>query len=105
MPLPSPLRSVAAATAIADATEAAIEDDIEAAVELEELVEWLGETVRQTDSSLLDEWEALFDPDAVRRAAEEAAHRSEPRPPTSPRPISIGAGCAGSAAPSPSPRG
>src|SRR5205085_2662434 len=24
--------------------------------ELDELVEWLGETVRQTDSSLLDEW-------------------------------------------------
>ena len=32
--------------------------------ELEDLVEWLGETVRQTDSSLLDEWEALTDPDA-----------------------------------------
>ena len=30
------------------------------------LVEWLGETVRQTDSSLLDEWEALTDPDHVR---------------------------------------
>ena len=27
--------------------------------QLEEVVEWLGETVRQTDSSLLDEWEAL----------------------------------------------
>jgi hypothetical protein len=27
--------------------------------ELDELSEWLGETVRQTDSSLLDEWEAL----------------------------------------------
>ena len=32
--------------------------------ELDDLVEWLGETVRQTDSSLLDEWEALADPDA-----------------------------------------
>ena len=32
--------------------------------ELDDLVEWLGETVRQTDSSLLDEWEALTDPDA-----------------------------------------
>ena len=32
--------------------------------ELEDLVDWLGETVRQTDSSLLDEWEALTDPDA-----------------------------------------
>ncbi len=29
--------------------------------ELEDLVEWLGELVRQTDSSLLDEWEALRD--------------------------------------------
>ena len=33
--------------------------------ELEDLIEWLGETVRQTDSSLLDEWEALSDPDHV----------------------------------------
>ena len=33
--------------------------------ELEELIEWLGETVRQTDSSLLDEWEALTDPEQV----------------------------------------
>ena len=34
--------------------------------ELDELVEWLGETVRQIDSSLLDEWEALADPAHVR---------------------------------------
>lgn len=53
--------------------------------ELEDLVEWLGETVRQTDSSLLDEWEALTDPDAVHRVAQALA---ESRPPTSPRPIS-----------------
>jgi superfamily II RNA helicase len=53
--------------------------------ELEELVEWLGETVRQTDSSLLDEWESLTDPDAVRRHAAELA---EHRPPHNPRPIS-----------------
>jgi superfamily II RNA helicase len=54
--------------------------------ELEDLVEWLGETVRQTDSSLLDEWEALTDPEAVHRvAAELAAHR----PPPPPRPISL----------------
>ena len=33
--------------------------------ELEEIVEWLRETVRQTDSSLLDEWEALTDPEQV----------------------------------------
>ena len=30
--------------------------------ELEDLIAWLGELVRQTDSSLLDEWEALTDP-------------------------------------------
>jgi len=39
--------------------------------ELEELVEWLGETVRQTDSSLLDEWEALTDPDHKPRTLED----------------------------------
>ncbi|QWF20223.1 DUF3516 domain-containing protein [Nocardioides sp. LMS-CY] len=50
--------------------------------ELDDLVEWLGETVRQTDSSLLDEWEALADPSHVRRDV--ADH--EPPPP--PRPIS-----------------
>jgi superfamily II RNA helicase len=53
--------------------------------ELDELLEWLGETVRQTDSSLLDEWESLTDPDAVHRHARELA---EHRPPTNPRPIS-----------------
>ncbi len=41
--------------------------------ELEDLTEWLGETVRQIDSSLLDEWEALTDPESVARAAAEAA--------------------------------
>ena len=30
--------------------------------ELTDLIEWLGETVRQVDSSLLDEWERLRDP-------------------------------------------
>ncbi|MBO0847200.1 MAG: DUF3516 domain-containing protein, partial [Nocardioides sp.] len=53
--------------------------------ELDELAEWLGETVRQTDSSLLDEWESLTDPDAVHRHALELA---EHRPPSNPRPIS-----------------
>jgi ribosomal protein S25 len=54
--------------------------------ELDELGEWLGETIRQTDSSLLDEWEALADPDAAlaRRGGELAHH--EPPPP--PRPLS-----------------
>jgi hypothetical protein len=30
--------------------------------ELDDIVEWLGEVVRHTDSSLLDEWEALVNP-------------------------------------------
>ena len=33
--------------------------------ELEDIIEWLGAVVRQTDSSLLDEWEALSDPDRL----------------------------------------
>jgi hypothetical protein len=32
--------------------------------ELTDLIEWLGEIVRQVDSSLLDEWERLRDPSA-----------------------------------------
>ena len=50
--------------------------------ELDLLVEWLGETVRQVDSSLLDEWEALSDPEHASR--EVLDH--EPPPP--PRPLS-----------------
>ena len=38
--------------------------------ELEDIIEWLGAVVRQTDSSLLDEWERLSDPD---RLPEDAA--------------------------------
>lgn len=34
-------------------------------VELVDLIEWLGELVRQVDSSLLDEWETLVDPTAA----------------------------------------
>ena len=41
--------------------------------ELDDIIEWLGELVRQVDSSLLDEWEALTDPESVARAAEAAA--------------------------------
>ena len=43
--------------------------------ELLDLTEWLGELVRQVDSSLLDEWEALRHPDV-----DDAAGR-RPRPP------------------------
>ena len=32
--------------------------------ELDDIIEWLGAVVRQTDSSLLDEWEQLSDPTA-----------------------------------------
>ncbi|MDT0302037.1 DEAD/DEAH box helicase [Streptomonospora wellingtoniae] len=42
--------------------------------ELRDLIEWLGELVRQVDSSLLDEWEQLTNPaedDAAEEAAEE----------------------------------
>ena len=52
--------------------------------ELDDLVEWLGETVRQIDSSLLDEWEALTDPQSVARAAAAAAAGEAMAPP---RPI------------------
>ncbi|MFE4470332.1 DEAD/DEAH box helicase [Leifsonia sp. NPDC056824] len=45
--------------------------------ELRDLVEWLGELVRQVDSSLLDEWEELVHPDAAKHAAE----RGELAPP------------------------
>jgi hypothetical protein len=47
--------------------------------ELDDLVEWLGETVRQTDSSLLDEWEALSDPEHKPRTLVDAA-APPPRP-------------------------
>ena len=47
--------------------------------ELEELLEWLGETIRQTDSSLLDEWESLVHPGAaITRTTDTAA--PPPRP-------------------------
>jgi Domain of unknown function (DUF3516) len=52
--------------------------------ELDDIIEWLGETVRQTDSSLLDEWEALTDPASVARASAAMAAGEAPSPP---RPI------------------
>jgi hypothetical protein len=47
--------------------------------ELRDLIEWLGELVRQVDSSLLDEWEELVNPDPVRHAAEAAVVPPAPR--------------------------
>ncbi|TYL44954.1 DUF3516 domain-containing protein [Nocardioides sp. BGMRC 2183] len=49
--------------------------------ELDLLIEWLGETIRQVDSSLLDEWEALNDPDHAPAVTGDA-------PPPPPRPLS-----------------
>src|ERR1700722_7808914 len=43
--------------------------------ELADLIEWLGETVRQVDRSLIDEWENLRNP------VEEAEHLAADRPP------------------------
>jgi len=51
--------------------------------ELDDIIEWLGELVRQVDSSLLDEWEALTDPESVARAAAAAA-AGQPIAPTRP---------------------
>jgi hypothetical protein len=48
--------------------------------DVEDLVEWLGETVRQVDSSLLDEWEQLTGPQTGDASAALAA-------PTRPRPV------------------
>ncbi|MFJ6654279.1 DEAD/DEAH box helicase [Microbacterium sp. NPDC091313] len=47
--------------------------------DLLDLIAWLGELVRQVDSSLVDEWEALIDPAA---AADEAAEVVPPAPPS-----------------------
>ena len=54
--------------------------------DLRDLIEWLGELVRQVDSSLLDEWEELVHPDAARHAAETPSSR-RPRRATSPRTV------------------
>jgi superfamily II RNA helicase len=47
--------------------------------ELVDLTEWLGELVRQVDSSLLDEWERLRHPDDILAAGD--APTEEPPPP------------------------
>ncbi|YAL82905.1 DEAD/DEAH box helicase [Dermacoccaceae bacterium W4C1] len=46
----------------------------------EDIVEWLGEVVRQTDSSLLDEWEALTHPEEVDAALAAGQDLTEVRP-------------------------
>jgi hypothetical protein len=47
--------------------------------ELDDITEWLGELVRQVDSSLLDEWEQLTNP-AVEMDADQLAFEAPPRP-------------------------
>ena len=47
--------------------------------ELTDLIEWLGEVVRQTDSSLLDEWEQLTSPGQDLAVAPEVVP-AQPRP-------------------------
>ncbi|WP_300683008.1 RNA helicase [Nocardioides sp.] len=49
---------------------------------LDDLIDWLAETIHQIDSSLLDEWQALSDPSHVSAAV--AGHA----PPPPPRPLS-----------------
>ena len=45
--------------------------------ELADLIEWLGELIRQVDSSLIDEWEKLSHPDPD--GSDSAPVRAEPR--------------------------
>ena len=43
--------------------------------ELTDLIEWLGELIRQVDSSLIDEWEKLSHPDARVRPGQGGSRR------------------------------
>lgn len=56
------------------ALEHTIPDDLKSE-DLEDLIAWLGEMVRQVDSSLLDEWEQLANPEV--ETAEQAQERAE----------------------------
>lgn len=51
-----------------------IPDDLKSE-DLQDLIAWLGELVRQVDSSLLDEWEQLANPEV--ETAEQAAERAD----------------------------
>ncbi|AKU18717.1 DEAD/DEAH box helicase [Luteipulveratus mongoliensis] len=54
--------------------------------EVDDLIEWLGESIRQTDSSLLDEWEQLTNPDAIAGRVDGALAETY-RDPATPRPV------------------
>ena len=46
--------------------------------DLQDLIEWLGEMVRQVDSSLIDEWEKLQNPDEALEEREEIEDEARP---------------------------
>ena len=48
--------------------------------QLDDIIDWLGETIRQTDSSLLDEWTALTDPEHAPRDVVDHTAPAPPRP-------------------------
>ena len=50
--------------------------------ELLDIIAWLGEVVRQVDSSLVDEWESIVSPSDVARAAGEEGEVVPPAPPS-----------------------
>lgn len=56
------------------ALEHTVPDDLKSE-DLQDLIAWLGELVRQVDSSLLDEWEQLANPEEM--TAEEAQERAD----------------------------
>ncbi|MFE9719603.1 MULTISPECIES: DEAD/DEAH box helicase [Streptomyces] len=56
------------------ALEHTVPDDLKSE-DLEDLIAWLGELVRQVDSSLLDEWEQLANPEV--ETAEQARERAD----------------------------
>lgn len=56
------------------ALEHTVPDDLKSE-DLEDLIAWLGELVRQVDSSLLDEWEQLANPEVM--TAEEAQEKAD----------------------------
>ncbi|GGS70637.1 hypothetical protein GCM10010253_51850 [Streptomyces badius] len=56
------------------ALEHTIPDDVKSE-DLQDLISWLGEMVRQVDSSLLDEWEQLANPEV--ETAEEAQEKAD----------------------------
>ena len=65
------LRYLASAYKALDHT---VPDDLKSE-DLQDLIDWLGEMVRQVDSSLLDEWEQLANPEV--ETAEQAAERAD----------------------------